>query len=145
MLDLFVDVLKEEEGFTRHILPDTRGFFVGHGCRVDEGGPGLSEEAAECDLKLKLESSLEDLITIFPMWWIYGDAQQAALISMHYQLGSSGFRGFRKMIEAIKDMEWDDAARECVDSAAGHNPLTEVRFRRNAEALRTNQWQWGKA
>jgi GH24 family phage-related lysozyme (muramidase) len=142
MLEPYVSVLKEEEGFTPHVMPDTRGVFVGHGCRVDPDGPGLSREAAECDLRVKLDEAMEDMIVTFPAWWFYGEARQSALISMRYQLGRFGFLAFSKMIEAVRDERWNDASEECLDSKAARNPLTEKRFARNARALRTDEWQW---
>jgi len=43
-------------------------------------------------------------------------ARQAAVISMLFNLGLQGFLGFRKMVAALRDGRWDEAADESLDS-----------------------------
>jgi hypothetical protein len=57
-----------------------------------------------------------------------------ALMDMRYNLGPSGFRGFKRMIQAIKGEDWDTAADECMDSAYARQ--VPNRARENATALK---------
>jgi lysozyme len=41
---------------------------------------------------------------------------QAALINMRFQMGPGGFRGFRKMVAALRRFDFKTAADEAMDS-----------------------------
>lgn len=135
----FIEVLKQEEGFRPTAYQDTLGrWTIGHGIHH------ITEQESECVVAMRLEEAEEDLMKVIGdvRWVMLEDARQAALISMHYQLGPSGFRRFKKMIAAVMSEEWAEAARECLDSKAAREQTPE-RFKRNAMALLTGESQWG--
>ena len=63
------------------------------------------------------------------------DARQRAVVNMIFNLGEARFAGFRRMIAAIKEHRWKDAAAECLDSAYARQ--VGKRALRVSEALRT--------
>jgi len=62
---------------------------------------------------LNAESSLRQ---IFPSFGLFSENRQIALIDMMFNLGTGRFRGFKKMINAIKLGKWHMAAMEAEDS-----------------------------
>ena len=146
--DTTEDVIRFEEGFRSSVYECPAGYLtIGYGFNVDpHASGGIPREVADFWLKQELEDREEDLISIFgPTLWVFmGEARQAALMSMHYQLGAAGFRAFEKMIRCIKQQDWFGASQQCMDSRAARNPKLTARFMRNARALASNEWQWGK-
>lgn len=63
------------------------------------------------------------------------DARQRAIVNMIFNLGETGFRGFERMIPAIKAGDWHLASLECLDSLYARQ--VGRRAQRIAEALRT--------
>lgn len=59
---------------------------------------------------------------------------QMVLFDMVFQLGLEGVRGFKKMLLAIQERDWDKAADECLDSK--YYRQTPSRCEENAEMLR---------
>lgn len=49
---------------------------------------------------------VRDLGNIFTHWESISWARQLALIDIRFNLGSGGFRKFRKMIQAVRDENW---------------------------------------
>ena len=49
-------------------------------------------------------------------WEEFSDNRKIALIDMRFNLGPSRFRGFRRMIAAIKKGDWELAGKEAMDS-----------------------------
>ena len=136
-------VIRFEEGWRPTVYSDTEGVAtIGYGFNVDERGGGMPQKIGDIWLEDELIWRESDLRELFgpESWVMMGDARQAALISMHYQLGAAGFRSFERMIGAIKQGLWLTASRECLASkAAGQTPS---RYGRNARALLTGEGQW---
>ncbi len=140
------EVIKKEEGYVDYVYLCPAGHqTIGYGFNVDKDAGGiLPKQVADYWLERELAWRTSDLMNgIFgPRWVLYLPARQAALISMHYQLGADGFRQFKKMIQCVKSGDWHGASRECVESKAGRSKTTGPRFKRNADALRTGKDQW---
>lgn len=62
---------------------------------------------------------------------------QLVLFDMAFQMGIDGLRGFKKMLMAIHERDWDKAADECLDST--YHKQTPTRCERNAQMLRNCQ------
>ena len=56
------------------------------------------------------------LISIFPEFRTYSSQRQIALIDMMYNLGFGAFSRFKKMIAAIKEGAWGEAADQALNS-----------------------------
>jgi lysozyme len=74
------------------------------------------------------------------LWNTIGDWRRVALVNMRYQLGRSGFRGFRKMISAVRAKDWKMAAAEAADSKWADQ--TVLRSERVVTALADNVNTW---
>jgi len=78
---------------------------------------GLSEEEALLLLDNDIAICVNDLQEIFAgSFWRSPEIVQRVLIDMRFNLGSSGFRGFKKMIKAVKAHDFNTAAVEMQDS-----------------------------
>lgn len=58
-------------------------------------------------------AACQNVLHDFP---IYTEDRQNALISIMFNLGLSRFKLFKRMIQAVKDRDWDQAAIELIDS-----------------------------
>ena len=64
------------------------------------------------------------------------DARQDVLIDMSFNLGRPRFSKFAKMIKAIQDGDFDEAANQILDSKAARDPLTKSRYENLAKEMR---------
>lgn len=113
---------------------------VGHRITANDraaSADSLSLEAVGMLLTRDIATALGTANTVFGRDRFEGmtDARQRAIVNMIFNLGAEGFAGFRRMITAIKEHRWKDAARECLDSK--YAVQVGKRARRVAEALET--------
>lgn len=87
---------------------------VGYGRNLTD--VGLSEEEAMMMLVHDVQIVSVNAHQIFPEFNSYSPERQKAILDMIFNLGKAGFLGFRKMIDAILDKDWDRAAEEAEDS-----------------------------
>lgn len=106
--------------------------------RVGEGDT-ISLEAAGLYLSRDIATAMGTAATVFGRDRFEGmtDARQRAVVNMIFNLGSTKFGGFARMITAIKSRQWDDAARECLDSAYARQ--VGDRAKRVAHQLKTGE------
>jgi len=133
--------IKQDEQSGRHarfpyVCP-AGALTIGWGHNIDQsaGGPGMSlavanfqllEDMAECELDLKM---------IHPEFDTFTDARKGALVNVRFQLGPNKYRGFKQMIAAVNSGQWQEAARQLVDSKMGREQV--ARTARRARALET--------
>ncbi len=94
---------------------------IGIGRNLEERG--ISEKEAHFLLDNDIAEAITDLQTIFnmaPAFNEFTENVQRVLIDMHFNLGASGFRSFKKMIKAVKDKNFTLAAKEMQDSKWFH-------------------------
>ena len=104
--------------------------------------PDISMTKSDGDKKLESliaahDKNLREHINTRHIYPAINDARQAVLISMAYQLGFAGLLKFRKMWIAIERQDYDDAARQIMDSLAAKQ--AKNRYERNAEMMRTGK------
>jgi lysozyme len=87
---------------------------IGYGRNLED--VGISKEEAEWLLESDISACRRDIYDIFGPGWSIDYPRLVALIDMRYNLGPSGFRGFKRMIAAIKREDWPAAAWEARDS-----------------------------
>lgn len=130
--------LKSDEGTVLHAYEDHLGYLtIGTGRLIDQRrGGGISQQESDYLLRNDIEAVYNDLASF--RWFDRLDAvRQAALINMRFQLGYSGFRGFRLMIAALERGEYTLAAQHALSSQwAGQTPR---RAERVARMIRTGQ------
>lgn len=110
------ELVKKHEGLRLKPYRDTVGkLTIGYGRNLDD--KGISNSEAEMLLDNDLKEVYGDLESIFGRTiWEEDINRLAALSSMRFNLGSSGFRGFKKMIEAVKSRNWEEAADQAEKS-----------------------------
>lgn len=111
-----VKVLKQDEGFSQtvYLLDGVR--HIGYGFNLD--AVGLYKEEADFILDNRVQKAESELRQFFPSYEKYSNARKLVLINLCYNLGLHGLMGFRRFIEACGKGEWENAAKELIDSKA---------------------------
>ena len=113
-------LLIQHEKVVPYAYQDNLGFWtIGCGRLIDQRrGGGLSETESLYLLNNDIDKCFKDLAdSVFrDEFDTFPDDIQAVLISMRFQLGYGGFRGFKKMIQAFKDKNYSEAAWQMKDS-----------------------------
>ena len=114
--DLVKDTLKGHEGLRLSPYRCSRGkLTIGYGRNIDERGVSVLE--AERLLDNDILDAVADLTALLGTVFVSAlDRRQIALIDMRFQLGALGFRRFVKMVRAIWQHDWPEAARQVEDS-----------------------------
>lgn len=110
-------LIKKHEGFRSKPYRDSMGILtIGWGRNLESKGISIQEatEMLENDL-IDAEVSLVNIfgIDIFSI----GEKRIAALLDMIFNLGEAGLRKFVKMVQAVKDRDWEEVAKQAEDSA----------------------------
>jgi lysozyme len=99
------------EGFSGKAYYCPAGLLtIGYGRNIE--GKGITENEARYLLKNDIDECFSDLQNIFPEFSSLTENRQAALIDMRFNLGGSGFRKFKKTIEAVQEYRFSDAEKE---------------------------------
>lgn len=129
MKGYIVDLIKKHEGTGKTIknqygdtifLPyrcSANKLTIGYGHNIEANG--ITEDVAELILLNDILRAEKDLANIFSPEFLYNelnDIRYSVLVNMIFQLGYSGFSEFKKMIQAIKNKNWDDACAQMKDS-----------------------------
>lgn len=115
MQETLLDMLKRHEGLRLFPYKCTAGkTTIGFGRNLTN--VGISEEEAIGMLVHDMETALKEVYGFFPNIYGYSADRRAALVDMVFNLGLTSFRTFVKMIEAIREENWERAAAEAKDS-----------------------------
>ena len=110
-----MDQIADHEGFRSKPYRCTAGkLTIGYGRNIED--VGISKAEARILLSNDIFKAQRDCERIFPLWHYYPDSKRWALIDMRFNLGPGRFRGFRRMIAAVKNEDWKLAAKEAKDS-----------------------------
>lgn len=111
-----IDQLRRHEGFRRHAYRCSENkLTIGYGSRIDGGGFGITEDAAELNLTAAVAQITGELYG-YPWFSTLSQARQGVLINMAYQLGISGLKGFKRTLGHIAAGDYQSAANEMLDS-----------------------------
>lgn len=117
MTDL-TDLIKKHEGFRSSPYRCSAGkITIGWGRNLDD--VGLTEQEAEILLQNDIKRAEDDLQTVFAPDFLFSVLtynRYSVLVNMVFNLGITRFRGFKNMIKAVKEKDWDRAALEMLDS-----------------------------
>ena len=103
---------------------------IGYGRNLDS--VGISEDEADMLLLNDIQRCFDELTEIFGMdFYDMEHNIQVVLTDMIFNLGKVRFLGFRKMINAVRDGDYDLAAIEILDSKYAKKDVPN-RARRNA-------------
>jgi len=117
--------------FDDNALPeDIQNYLITHGEITQEMSDRLLDDSID-DAELML------INYIFPAldWNNISTNRKHALISIMFNVGIGRFKGFKKMIAAIKTGDWEKAADESLDSKRAREDCPN-RAKREAEMLR---------
>jgi len=100
MMDI-QNYLTKHEGLKLKPYRCTSGrLTIGVGRNLDD--KGITEAEALYLLENDINECLDDLYTIFPNWISISPNRRLVLVDMRFQLGATGFRGFKRLIQAIR-------------------------------------------
>jgi lysozyme len=94
----------------------SRSYIVVLGIGRNLEDKGITIDEALYLLRNDIHDCKKDLIGLFADWCYLSDNRKYALIDMRFNLGSAGFRTFRRMIAAVRAGEFTLAAHEMMDS-----------------------------
>ncbi|MGM0411280.1 MAG: glycoside hydrolase family protein [Bacillota bacterium] len=109
-----VEQLELHEGFRSDPYKDTEGYLtIGYGRNLD--AKGISREEAAHLLENDIKEVVKDLKKHY--WFTTLDKiRQKVIIDMAFNLGVNGLLSFKKMIQALKEKNYDKTADEMLDS-----------------------------
>ena len=113
------EYIKKNEGLSlKPYLCSSGKLTIGYGHNLEEG---ISEPIAEAIFNEDLRVAINDVLDIFSnnkgeYQLVLSGNRYIALVDMMFNLGKSRFLTFKKMIQAIKEKDWDKAADELLDS-----------------------------
>lgn len=139
------ELLFIEEDFRANPYLCSEGYpTIGIGTKIGPKGADIdlyqfsvTERSAMQLLLDELDKKRNELIECD--WFVSLDAVRADIIlSMAYQMGITGLLKFKKMIAAIEDKNWNEAANQALDSRWAKQ--TPERAERHATVLLTGDW-----
>ena len=137
--DKLITLMEQHEGVRHTVYRCTGGkLTIGVGHNLEDNP--VSDTVIRLLLEEDIGHCVRELCSIFPMFHSYGDARQAALISMMF-MGAGSFRGFKRMIEAIQASDWEKASVEALDSQWAR----QVKSRANEIAVMLLNNTWSEA
>lgn len=137
------EMLKRHEGTgpvrNGRMMPyrDSEGLLtIGYGRCIERVGISMVE--GEVLLEHDIRRAQSDCLRSFPWFSSLNEARQAVVVSMVFNLGLAGFRGFRKTIALLERGDYFAAADEMLDSKWAR----QVGFRADelAEIMRSGTW-----
>ena len=113
--EALIEDLKRDEGFRQfpYKCPSDK-LTIGIGRNIEDNG--ITEEEAEYLCHNDVGRCVAEAREIFPAFPILPDNVKRAVINMLFQLGRTRFTGFKKMIAALRERDYERAAVEALDS-----------------------------
>ncbi len=117
-LERVVNAITRSEGFRNSVYKDSEGYWtIGHGILVDpRRGGGITKEESVHIVRRRLERLQVSINQNLHWTRKLSDKRREALLRMAYNLGFKGLRTFKKMLFALEEGEYDQAADEALDS-----------------------------
>lgn len=108
------DWIKQCEGINLHLYKDTVDkTTIGYGRNIQDNG--ISQEEADFMFENDFSRCEKDLKKF--SWYLNQSTNvQSALINMCFNLGINRLTGFRKMITALINKDYETASKEALDS-----------------------------
>lgn len=107
-------LIKLHEGCVLTPYKDTKGILtIGYGYNLDEG---ISQDVAEYLLDEQIAVATKDCKILFNNFETLNVTRKAVLINMAYNMGRTRLSGFKKMIAAVQDNNFNNASVEMLDS-----------------------------
>lgn len=113
--DLIYQELERDEGRKERMYLDSKGIAtigIGHNLR----DKAISQRAIRVIFDDDLNDVLEDLDRSLSWWRNLSESRQRVIVNMCFNLGISRLLGFKQMLTAAKDGQYQTAAFEMKDS-----------------------------
>lgn len=109
------DLLIKHEGIKGKVYADSEGVLtIGVGRNLEDVGVSYDEAMLMLDNDIK--RVLYDCWHEFPWFCELTEDRQNVVASMVFNLGLAGFKKFKRMIAAIEQEDWTEAACQMIDS-----------------------------
>ena len=109
------DQLTKHEGLRLKPYHCTAGkLTIGIGRNLED--KGITEKEAVMLLENDIQECIQDLKTIFQAFDLLPEPARRVLVDMRFNLGPNRFRHFKKMIRAVNEQNFTQAATEMKDS-----------------------------
>jgi len=133
--------LYRDEGFRQSAYLDSEGYWtIGIGRMIDtRKGGGITEAEARILLENDIAECERLLQSLLPWAEKMDYRRYAVLINMCFNLGINGLLTFSKMLTALENEDWQQAAHELLDSK--YHSQVGKRAERLATQLMTAEWQ----
>jgi lysozyme len=132
--------LRYDEGVREYAYTDSEGYLtIGVGRLIDRTKGGkLSEDEIDYLLDNDIDKVQNQAIRAFHWYNDLNDVRQECILNLCFNLGLEGFKKFKLAIKAFERHDFEDAARELLDSKwAGQVGNRAIRI---AEAVRLGEW-----
>lgn len=108
-------MLKRHEGLRLTVYQCTAGKkTIGYGRNLEDRG--ITEAEAETMLDNDIQSIEQGLVASFDFYKDLDDMRKAVLIDLGFNLGMAGLKGFKKMLKALEQGDYPEAAIQLLDS-----------------------------
>jgi lysozyme len=115
MIDELIADLRRDEGLRLKPYRCTAGkLTIGYGRNLD--AKGITEAEAEDLLRDDVAGVFAELDRALPWWRDLSEGRQRGLANMAFNLGVPRLLGFRLMIGALRRSDYEEAARQALDS-----------------------------
>jgi lysozyme len=108
------ELVRDEGMRTKPYLCTAGKLTIGVGRNIED--VGITEDEARYLLENDIRRVEGELDQAFPWWRQLSDRRQRALANMAFNLGAQRLRGFAKMIKALAGAQYEEAARQALDS-----------------------------
>lgn len=106
--------IRQHEGWRDKAYQDSEGVWtIGYGTNLQE--LKIDKQQGEQWLELQIQEATLGAGR-FPEFALLNAVREDVFIEMVYNMGPKRVAGFRKMLAAIRDGEWEEAAIEMLDS-----------------------------
>ena len=132
-----VQLLTRHEGVRQFPYRDTVGkLTIGVGFNLDD--EGLYPEEIDFILSNRIDRFIAEARRAFPVYNRMSHIRKMVIIDMLYNLGQPRLAGFKRMWAAIEKGDYEEAAKEMLDSKWADQ--VGVRARRLANMMQFDRW-----
>jgi len=128
-------LIKAEEGFSATTYRDTKGYSIGYGHNMSTDTDKVITKAEATELLRSRIRGIIRSIEYLPSYMAQDSTRKAVIVSLAYQVGTSGMIRFKRMHQALRDRNYRVASFEALDSLWAKQ--TPARAQRASEALIT--------
>lgn len=126
--------IKQEEGLRlKPYLCPAGKLTIGYGHNIEDNG--IPRVIADDLLVMDILSAQNELFKSFPDYRSLSQNRIDALVDMAFNMGMPALNKFRRMHQAIKDRDFDEAARQVLDSNYAKRDVPE-RARTNSDLIK---------